>query len=184
MSHPQQMDWVRHVRSLHPDAFYKKRVLEIGSYNVNGSVRDLFLACDYTGVDVAPGRDVDVVSPGGAHQWLLGLTINPKSEAHCYDTIITTEALEHDVHWRATLGVAVDFLKRGGLLIITCAGSKRPEHGTRRTSPQDSLLLTDYYRGLDEVDLRGAMAVEDTFLVHEFGRCDWPSDTYFWGIKK
>jgi SAM-dependent methyltransferase len=37
------------------------RLLEIGSQDVNGSLRGLFGRFDYTGVDFAPGKGVDVV---------------------------------------------------------------------------------------------------------------------------
>ena len=41
-----------------------KRALEIGSANVNGSVRSNFTG-PYLGIDLAPGPGVDLVVPGG-----------------------------------------------------------------------------------------------------------------------
>ncbi len=181
MSHQAQQQWVAGVKAKYPDAFAGKRVLEIGSYNVNGTVRDLFADCDYVGIDVAPGRCVDVVDPKGAAHWLY------HSCPALFDTVISCECLEHDVHWRTTLVAAVDALKpHGGLLILTCAASGRQEHGTPRTSPDDIVPGSPWpthYKGLDEVDLRGALPM-DAFLVYEFGKCENPADSYFWGIKK
>ena len=40
-------------------------ILEIGSYNVNGKVRDLFLgSVKYIGIDLQEGPDVDIVMDG------------------------------------------------------------------------------------------------------------------------
>ncbi|MDB0050250.1 hypothetical protein N9F31_02215, partial [Pseudomonadales bacterium] len=39
-------------------------VLEIGSYDVNGSIRSLFNAQNYVGVDLVEGPGVDVVAGG------------------------------------------------------------------------------------------------------------------------
>lgn len=36
-----------------------KKVLEVGSYDENGSIRDLFQGCEYLGQDLRPGRNVD-----------------------------------------------------------------------------------------------------------------------------
>ena len=42
-----------------------KKVLEVGSQNINGSVRDFFLIADeYVGVDIGEGKEVDYVIPG------------------------------------------------------------------------------------------------------------------------
>ena len=40
------------------------RVLELGSRNINGSVRYLFAAAEYVGVDPVEGADVDIVGDG------------------------------------------------------------------------------------------------------------------------
>ena len=52
------------ISSIEP--FYKRpKVLEIGSYDVNGSVRSNFKHVqEYVGVDLIPGPSVDVVSKG------------------------------------------------------------------------------------------------------------------------
>ena len=44
------------------EAFVCDSVLECGSYNVNGSVRDLFAVREYIGLDWRPGPGVDVVN--------------------------------------------------------------------------------------------------------------------------
>ena len=83
-------------------------VLEIGSLNVNGSVRDLFPE-PYTGLDMQKGKGVDIVADV--------LTYDGFTEGQ-FNTIISTETLEHVTEpWRAVERCA-EWLAPGGLLII------------------------------------------------------------------
>lgn len=108
------MEWTAHQVRIRKLAGDDKQVLEVGSYNVNGSVRDHFRGSEtgYWGIDVVPGPGVDeVVEPG---------TIPFPDEA--YDTVISTEMLEHDLKpWR-TVGEMFRVLKPGGQLILTARG--------------------------------------------------------------
>ena len=78
-------------------------------------------------------------------------------------------------------------LKPGGLFLFTCATTGRAEHGTRRTSPQDSPLLdgiwADYYKNLTEEDICKIQGFTYTFPdgVFEIGNENF--DLYFYGIK-
>jgi len=59
--HTEARAWVaRCVGELHPSG----AVLEVGSRDVNGGVRDMFGRCSYTGLDLAPGCDVEVIGDG------------------------------------------------------------------------------------------------------------------------
>ena len=52
MSHREQIEFFMAVADVNQALIAGARVLEIGSYNVNGSIRDLFSsASHYTGVD-------------------------------------------------------------------------------------------------------------------------------------
>ena len=62
MSHPAQMQFVASLKERFPDYFIRKDVLEIGSLNINGSIREFFQQCVYLGVDIGPGKDVDLVA--------------------------------------------------------------------------------------------------------------------------
>ena len=52
-----------------------------------------------------------------------------------------------------------------GLFTFTCASTGRPEHGTRRSGPQDAPLLMeqgdwgDYYKNLTEEDIRETLFI-------------------------
>ena len=64
MTHPAQLQFVNVVKANYANMFVQKRVLEVGSLNINGSIRQFFAACDYTGVDLGKGKDVDLVARG------------------------------------------------------------------------------------------------------------------------
>ncbi len=58
MAHPAQQEFCHEVKLRFPQLFQDTRVLEVGSRNINGSVRDEFLNSDYIEIDVEAG-------PGG-----------------------------------------------------------------------------------------------------------------------
>lgn len=140
--HADVHSFVVRVRAELPQHFRGCRVLEIGSYNVNGSVRQWFEGCDYLGVDWRPGPGVDRVCL--AHE----LDEPPESR----DTVISTETLEHDKFWPQTLAKAWELLKPGGLLVVTTAGFDRPPHELeagvdRHYAPQQPDELRPHLRG-------------------------------------
>ncbi len=94
-------------------------VVELGSYNVNGSARDLFLhATSYVGVDVRDGPDVDVVMDAADFQ-----------PAAPVDVVVCMETLEHANNWELICENAWWMLKRGGIFIVTAATPERIPHG-------------------------------------------------------
>jgi SAM-dependent methyltransferase len=173
MAHFEQTRFVSNVKAAYPAFFVNRRVLEIGSYNVNGTVRDFFEGCDYTGIDVFPGPCVDVVCSG--HEY----TAEP------FDVVISCEMFEHNPHWQQTLNnIAFNLLKPGGLFVMTCATTGREEHGTLRTRATDSLssiFYGDYYRNLTEVDFRSVLDMDSIFKEYRFGF--EVLDIYLYGIK-
>ena len=172
MEHQQQKDFCKYVKELHPYKF-KGSVLDIGSQDINGNNRYLFDQCDYIGIDLNEGANVDEIASGH----------NFKHEP--FDIVISTECLEHDKYWALTLqNIANNLLKKGGLFIMTCATEGRAEHGTTRTSPKDSPFTTDYYLNLTEEDFRQAIDIEKTFSSFAFITNENPNDLYFWAIKK
>lgn len=100
-----------------PHHFEWCRVLELGSLIINGSPRMCFNGCTYIGLDWRPGFGVDVVAK--AHEYDTG---------EQFDTIITTEMLEHDLHAEASFNNAMRLLRSGGLFLGTAAGPKREPH--------------------------------------------------------
>lgn len=81
-------------------------------------------------------------------------------------------------------------LKPGGLFAFTCASTNRPEHGTRRTSPNDSFGtigklddMIDYYKNLTEIDLNNVINIKTHFKNFDSYYNSGSKDLYFWGIK-
>ena len=64
MSHPRQRNFVKRAAEHLPGFFHNASVLEVGSLNINGSVREFFTGGDYLGLDVGAGPDVDLVCEG------------------------------------------------------------------------------------------------------------------------
>jgi SAM-dependent methyltransferase len=100
-----------------------RRVLEVGSYDVNGSVRPLVEAlgpASYIGVDQTAGPRVDeVVDCTG----LVG-----RFGRDAFDVVVSTEMLEHAREWRGCLWAMAEVLAPGGLLILTTRSPGFPFH--------------------------------------------------------
>jgi len=171
MSHQSQIDFVSKVRKDFPSFFEGGKVLEIGSLNINGSVRNLFSNSDeYVGCDLGTGLGVDLVCAG--HEL-------PFDDGY-FDTTISCECFEHDKHWRKTFQKMVDLTKKGGLIVFSCATTGRPEHGTTRTSPADAPFTNDYYMNLE---VGHFLPIAKQLSRFEFSESQSPRDLYFWGIK-
>lgn len=112
--HQAVLDWVKGTLSNLPA---RQQVVELGSYNINGSVRPLFGEAAYTGVDIRPGLGVDVVADATTY----------KPESHP-DTVICCEVLEHTPDAAAIIANAFEILAPGGLLLLTMAMNPRIPH--------------------------------------------------------
>lgn len=89
------------------------RILEVGSRNVNGSVRAVLesRAAEYLGVDLFEGSGVDIV--------LHVAHLRDQFGDEKFDVVISTEMLEHCSNWQEALYQMSSVLRQGGLLIIT-----------------------------------------------------------------
>lgn len=124
-------------------------VLEVGSYNVNGSAREFFERQeDYVGVDVAAGPGVDqVVSPVAL----------PFKEGG-FAVVVSTEMLEHAAFPALTLVEMRRVLQPGGVLLLTTRSEGFPHHNPpdyHRYSPgqmRDMLKWLGFERVAVEVD--------------------------------
>lgn len=175
MAHIEQIVFCTYTKNLHPKKFENVSVLDIGSLDINGNNRYLFSGSySYIGVDLGPGKNVDVICRG--HEF--------KSET-LFDVVISTECFEHDEYYHLSLKNMYDHLKSGGIFLFTCATTGRPEHGTRRKSPYAAPYVGDYYKNLTENDIRQVLDIDKLFTEYEFqDRKTFPQDLYFYGIKK
>jgi len=174
MAHSEQRNFFLALREKIPEALSGVSVLDVGSLNINGTVRDLFESTNYVGVDVAPGLDVDRVCRGE------DLDYDPNS----FDVAVSTECFEHNPEWVATFRNMYDMSSR--YVIVTCASEGRPEHGTRSSEPGSSPLTVDwdYYRNLSEDDFRAEFDFELLFDEYAFEYDPVACDLYFYGVKR
>lgn len=171
--HYEVKQYVGRVRGKYPSHFNACKVLDVGSRDVNGSLKDMFFSdCDYTGIDIMEGKNVDFNT--SAVDWN---SLGPTE----YNTIVCTEVLEHDKDWCQTIDAMISMLREGGLLIITAAGPKRAEHGTKRTTPELSPATTDYYQNIEIEHLEQAFKPM-CFCKYEYGREE--QDIYANGFKR
>lgn len=164
-----------------PDYFVDKRVLDVGSGDINGNNRFLFENCEYNGNDVIKAKNVTIVSK----------TKDLPFIDNYFDTIISTECFEHDPEYKQSLQKIYKMLKPNGLFVFTCDSTGRPEHGTRRTSPKDSYGtignitdMIDYYKNLTEKDINDVYNLNDSFCVWNTYYNKITKDLYFIGIKR
>jgi SAM-dependent methyltransferase len=95
------------------------RILDIGSYNVNGELRSALQASTlinfqnvvYTGMDIEAGPNVDIVVPIKAKNY-------PFPAEH-FQAVISSSALEHDPHFWMTYLKMLTVLAPGGILYIS-----------------------------------------------------------------
>lgn len=85
-------------------------VLDVGSGDVNGTYKAQFVArgCVCTGIDIAPGRNVDIVMP---HEDRL-------PESPQYDWVVSGQCFEHAKHPWLLAAEMARVCKPGGIVVI------------------------------------------------------------------
>jgi SAM-dependent methyltransferase len=176
MSHPEQLAFFEAIADRNKAFISGAKVIEIGSYDVNGSIRQVFAhSREYLGVDLTEGPGVDLVRYG--HE------VDHPDGTH--DLAVSGECFEHDPYWRETFANMVRMTRPGGLVAFTCASRGRPEHGTRRSengSPGTQAVGLDYYRNIVVKDF-DAFPLEAWFREWRFWYMPTHFDLYFAGIR-
>jgi len=97
-----------------------KSVLEVGSYDVNGSVKPHIMSLmptDFTGMDIRHGPNVDIVC-----------NITNYDSKRKYDLVVCCEAFEHIVDWRGAVSVIKQITVTNGIILITTRSNGYPRH--------------------------------------------------------
>jgi SAM-dependent methyltransferase len=166
------------IKAAFPGFFNSGRTLEVGSLDINGSIRRYFESGVYTGIDVAEGPGVDVVCQGQDYDAPDG----------SFDTVISCETMEHNPFWKETIANMIRVCRAGGLVVMTCATTGRPEHGTTRTEAADSPLTIglgwEYYKNLTEQDVRQALTMQNLLRPFAFFPNRASYDLYLIGFKR
>jgi len=112
------------VDNIRIEEFNEKRVLEVGSKYVNGSVRPLIerfcSPAEYIGVDIEPGKYMDIVLPAERLVQYFG--------EGSFDVVISTELLEHVRDWRAVINNMKAVPRESGRIYITTRSKGFPFH--------------------------------------------------------
>jgi SAM-dependent methyltransferase len=101
-----------------------KRVLEVGSRNVNGSLRVLieeYKPREYVGVDIIEGPGVDVLCDASG--------LISKFGAETFDAVICTEMIEHVRDWKQVIHNLKMVCKKKGIIVITTRSPGFLYHG-------------------------------------------------------
>jgi SAM-dependent methyltransferase len=102
------------ARNLSKEEVAGKRVLEIGSYNVNGSLRQIvksWYPAEYIGVDIEKGPGVDVICKGEDLLRVFG--------KESFDIILCTEVMEHVVDWKKIISIIKNICRKNGIILLT-----------------------------------------------------------------
>lgn len=149
--HANAFDWVRRHAVADPVS-----VVEIGSRDVNGTVRGLFPQATWWGIDVEGGDAVDEVADGSTWQ-----------PAAPVDVVVSCEVLEHAAEWREIVANGVEMLRPGGLLILTAAGPERAPHSA---VDGGDLREGEFYENIDPDELAAVLAATGVeFVVDVLG---------------
>jgi SAM-dependent methyltransferase len=178
MAHLQQHQFLKIVKQHLPNYFKNVKVVEIGSLDINGSIRGLFETKDYTGVDLSDGRGVDLICEGQ----LVDL---PSGSVDC---LVSVECFEHNPFWLETFANMLRMSRPCGLVLMTCASVGRREHGTARSSPESSPFTTakgwSYYRNLSESDFTSRINLSNWFSDWQFMHSHESYDLFFVGVRR
>lgn len=133
---------------------YGKDVLEVGSLDVNGTVRPMVEGtrrpATYIGVDVVGGPGVDRV--------LDAVDLYETFGRDAFDVVISTEMMEHAEDWKSSLLNMVAVLRPGGVLVITTRGPGFPYH-----HPPDRWRYTQktFAEAARELNLESVVLMDD-----------------------
>ncbi len=117
MHHANCLFW-ESCKKRHPQYFINTRVIEFGSYNINGSVKDYFDSpTEYVGVDWRDGPGVDLIS--FAHEVVYD---------NKFDVVISASMLEHDPYWDKSISNMLEGLSHDGILFLSWGAARNAEH--------------------------------------------------------
>src|SRR3990167_8536433 len=139
---------MRHQTREFVELFFKdhtgfRTVLEVGSGDVNGNIRDLFKDMEYVGIDMRPGPNVDIVL--NAHD------LRNKYKEGDFDLVVCFDTLEHDDKFWLTVDTMREVLKPGGWMLLGVPGRNCEQH----------LYPSDYWRFM------GSSVIEIFFKNYE-----------------
>lgn len=138
--HPESYEEMSRLVSRHLDPERALRILDVGSYDVNGTYRPLFAKgrWTYEGVDMQAGPNVDRV---------LTDPYRFPFESASFDVVVSGQAFEHIKFFWLTWSEIVRILKPGGLVLLIA-----PSCGVEHRHPVDCWrFYRDGFQALGEL---------------------------------
>jgi 2-polyprenyl-3-methyl-5-hydroxy-6-metoxy-1,4-benzoquinol methylase len=148
------------IKNLGREEIYSKKVIEVGSYNVNGSLKpyiETLGPSKYVGVDIAKGPGVDRICTAEKLVKEFGI--------ESFDVVVATEVLEHVRDWREAVSNIKKVCKKGGFILISAPSKGILYHG----------YPNDFWR-YEIKDIESYPMVPGAFLKGSFLKCKKPKN--------
>ena len=150
-----------HCKNLNSNAY----ILDVGSYDFNGTLKPIFKDYKYVGVDMSSGPNVDFVCKND----------NIPLKDNYFDVIISTSCFEHDDFFWLTFLEMCRLVKPGGYIYIN-APSTGPYHGC----PTDNWrFYLDSWKALQKWAIKNNYNIE--LVEHYINTENIESDPVQWG---
>lgn len=94
-------------------------VCDVGSYDVNGTFKPLFVGHRYIGLDIVEGPNVDIVSKELYHY---------PFDDESFDIVVSGSTLEHVKDMFSWIKELARIVKKQGFICITCPSIHRNRH--------------------------------------------------------
>ena len=177
MAHPAQREFIESCLTRFAiNVSASSNILEVGSQDINGSIRDYFPASEnrsWIGLDVGKAKGVDFIIPGELIQLPDGWA----------DIAFSTECFEHAKCWREIFLNMIRITHEDSLIILTFAGIGRAAHGTIDTDTGSSPYTDDYYKNISLAELASSLQLDKYFSHYSLEVNMAGGDTYFWGLR-
>jgi len=166
------IDFVKKFKKEHP---FLGRVLDVGSLDINGNLRGEFEEFDYIGIDMRPGKNVDID--------INGHDLKETFKKGEFDIVMCFDTLEHDIQFWLTVENMKWVLKKGGWLLVGAPSINHPRHN----HPYDYYRFTrDSFSQYIFGDMTNVFIREDYYNVPENSDYneDKPDQVFGWGQKQ
>lgn len=112
------------AKNIDKDEIQHKRVIDVGAYDFNGSIRPLIESwqpAEYLGVDILEGPCVDVICSAD--------DLIDRFGKEKFDVVLSIEMLEHSRYWQRSISNMKQVCQPGGIIILTTRSYGYPCHG-------------------------------------------------------
>ena len=145
-----------------------KKILDIGSYNLNGTLKPIFQNADYTGLDMEEGPNVDIVS--SSHDIPF--------EDNTFDIVLSSSCFEHDDMFWLSFTEMCRVVKLGGYLYV-----QAPQNGPYHGCPGDNWrFYEDSWKALEKWGKREGYGIEllESYVDYESAHINSTNGHYQW----